>query len=167
MRSSATAMEAYRVDYDRFPIPVAVMNTSFAVVYPMPDFNHNVYAHNFAPQTITTPLAYVTTLFQDVFADPVLEPAPEQSYYYYQSWEYTKVLAERAGASLMASQVVRADAFGAWIMSANGPDRDRKDLAPNAVGPTAIINGVYDPTNGTVSNGDIIRTQRNPSGFTL
>jgi prepilin-type N-terminal cleavage/methylation domain-containing protein len=167
MRSMTTAIEAYHVDYSRYPIPVAVMNTSFAVVYPMADFNHNVYAHNFVPQTITTPVAYVTNLFTDIFADPSLEPAPEQSFYYYQNWEYTKVLADRAATPLMASQIVRANAFGSWITSANGPDRDRKDLAPGAVGATNLINGVYDATNGTVSNGDVIRTSRNPSGFTL
>jgi prepilin-type N-terminal cleavage/methylation domain-containing protein len=167
LRTMATAIEAYHFDHNRYPLPVAVMNTSFAVIYPMPDFNHNVYAHNFVPQTITTPIAYTTSLFTDVFADPSLEPAPEQSFYYYQSWEYTRLLADRAGSPFMPAQTVRANAFGAWIMSANGPDRDRKDLAPSAIGPTNLINGVYDPTNGTVSNGDIIRTQRNSSGFTL
>lgn len=167
VRSLAIAVEEYHVDYNRYPLPVAVMNTSFSVIYPMPDFNHNVYAHNFAPQTLTTPISYVTSLFMDVFADPALEPSPEQSYLYYQSWEYTQILAERAGVSSISSQLVRANAFGGWIMSSNGPDRDRKDLSPGAVGPTNIINGVYDATNGTVSNGDIIRTQRNPTGFTL
>lgn len=167
MRTMATAAESYHVDNNRYPLPVAVMNTTFDIVYPMPTPMHNAYAHNFLPQTVTTPIAYISTILTDVFADPGLEPSPEQSFIYYQSWEYTKVLADRVGASFMPPQVVRADAFGAWVMFANGPDQDRKDMAPGKVGLTNIINGVYDPTNGTVSNGDIIRTQRNSSGFSL
>jgi prepilin-type N-terminal cleavage/methylation domain-containing protein len=166
MRSMTTAIEAYHVDFNRYPIPVAVMLAG-TVIYPMPDFNHNVYAHNFPPQTVTTPVAYVTSIFTDVFADRTLAPSPEMTFLYYQNWEYTKILADQAGTPLTAAQLLRPNAFGSWIMSANGPDRDRKDLSPGAVGSTSIINGVYDPTNGTVSNGDVIRTQRNTSGFTL
>ena len=167
IRTMAVAVESYHVDFNQYPLPVAVMNTDFSIVYPMPSPNHNLYAQNFLPQTVTTPTAYMTTIFSDVFANPGLEPRPEQQYIYYQNWEYTRRLADSAGTSFTPPQTFRANAYGAWIMSANGPDLDRKDLSPTAVGPTNLINGVYNATNGTVSNGDIIRTQRNPSGFTL
>jgi prepilin-type N-terminal cleavage/methylation domain-containing protein len=167
IRSMAVAVESYHVDFNQYPLPVAVMSSDFSIVYPMPSPNHNLYAQNFLPQTVTTPIAYITTIFSDVFADASLEPSPEQQYIYYQNWEYTRRLADAAGASFTQPQTTRANAFGSWIMSANGPDLDRKDLSPTAVGPTNLINGVYNATNGTVSNGDVIRTQRNPSGFTL
>ena len=167
MRTMTVAVESYHVDFNQYPLPVAVMNDDFSVVYPMPSPNHNLYAQNFLPQTITTPTAYLTTIFTDVFANPTLEPSPEQQYIYYQNWEYTRRLADAAGAAFTPPQTLRSNAFGLWIMSAGGPDLDRKDLSPTAVGPTNLINGVYNATNGTVSNGDIIRTQRNPSGFSL
>ncbi|MCB2156128.1 prepilin-type N-terminal cleavage/methylation domain-containing protein [bacterium] len=167
MRAMATAVEAYTVDYNMPPLPAAVMASDFSIRYPMPTYMHNMYAHNFLPAAVTTPVSYVTTIFVDVFADPGLQPSPEQSYIYYQNWDYTHRLAAAADVDLMAPMQVRSDAYGAWVMFANGPDQDRKDMAPDRVGPTEIINGVYDPTNGTISNGDVIRTQRNPGGFTL
>jgi prepilin-type N-terminal cleavage/methylation domain-containing protein len=164
MRSMATAIEAYRVDYNRYPLPVAIMTNGLSVVYPMPSPNHNLYDHNFLPAAITTPVAYLTTGIADVFANPGLTPNPEQQTVYYQSWEYTIVLAERAGVALMPPQTLRANTFGAWVMFACGPDRDRKDLSPAQVG-SVLVNGIYDPTNGTVSNGDVVRTQRNTGGI--
>jgi prepilin-type N-terminal cleavage/methylation domain-containing protein len=166
MRSMATAVEHYCADFGLYPIPCAIMASTLEVVYPMPTHMHSAYAHNFLPPAITTPIAYITQLFPDAFAFPGAVPCPEQSFIYYQNWEYTYVLASKANAALEPPQRIRADAYGDWVMFANGPDMDRKDMAPAAVGPTGMINGIYDPTNGTDSNGDIIRTQRS-NGFSL
>jgi hypothetical protein len=121
---------------------------------------HNLYDHNYLPAGISTPIAYITSAIPDVFAVKSLVPQPEQSTMYYMSWEYTLLLAQQANAPFNLAQQTRNDTFGSWVMFSCGPDRDRKDLDPAKVGPTLLINGVYDPTNGTVSNGDIIRTQR-------
>ena len=166
MRTMATAAETYRVDANAYPIPVSVLAASQEVVYPMPSFMHSMYIHNFLPPAMTTPVAYITRIFPDVFADRELQPAPEMSLIYYQNWAETRRLADLAGASFNPAQQARASGYGAWVMLSGGPDGDRKDLAPAQVG-LLLINGVYDPSNGTVSNGDIIRTQNNPSGFTL
>lgn len=167
MRSLATAVETYRVDTNYYPLPAAIMAGSIDVVYPMPSPTHALYSHNFLSGAITTPVSYVSTLFIDVFADPGLEPQLENRYYYYQNFDYTEKLANSAGGSLPAPMVIRRDAFGSWVMFACGPDRDRKDLAPAQVGLAGLVNAFYDPTNGTVSNGDVIRTQRSPSGPVL
>ncbi len=79
---------------------------------------------------------------------------------YYMSWEYTRILATEANQAFNVAQETRSSTFGPWVMFACGPDRDRKDVSPDKVGATNLVLGVYDPTNGTVSNGDIIRTQR-------
>jgi prepilin-type N-terminal cleavage/methylation domain-containing protein len=167
MRTMATAIEAYHVDNNKYPLPVAIVMPSFAVVYPMPVASHANYDHNFLPGTISTPIAYLSSIPSDVFANSSVTPQPEQSTLYYMSWEYTRDLAAAANQTFNLGQQTRNNAFGAWVMFACGPDRDRKDLAPSQVGATGLILGVYDPTNGTVSNGDIIRTQRNTTGFTL
>jgi type II secretion system protein G len=166
MRTMATAAESYRVDYNRYPLPVAILNGSLTVVYPNPSPNNSLYVHNFLPQTVTTPISYISSIPTDVFVDQGLEPSPERSYMFYNSFEYTKILAGIAGVTLSPPAALRANAYGAWVMFSNGPDQDNKDLGGSKVGLT-LINGVYDPSNGTVSNGDIIRTQRNPSGFSL
>ena len=44
--------------------------------------------------------------------------------------------------------------YGGWRLYAAGPDGDK--------GPDTKVNIHYDPTNGTISNGDIVRTQREP-----
>ena len=169
MRTMATACEAYRVDYNAYPIPVAVMASSLAVVYPMPSPNHNLYLQNFLPSAISTPISYLTGHPIDVFWQEFQQPFPEitYTYYIYMNWEYTRKLVADAGMALNVGQQARVRSFGDFVMFAAGPDGDRKDLAPSAAGVTSLINGVYDPTNGTTSNGDIIRTQCASAGICL
>ena len=45
--------------------------------------------------------------------------------------------------------------FGEWKLSSAGPDKE-------ATLPFIESDLIYDPTNGTVSRGDILRTQREP-----
>ncbi len=167
MRTMTVALEAYKLDNNLYPVPLSILTAGGAIVYPMPSSDHSLYAHNTLPPQVTTPIAYVTSTFPDVFSDTGLQPSPQMQQLYYQNWELTKRLAERDGITFMPAQNARSNSFGSWILSSYGPDRDNKDLAPAKVGPTLLVNGVYDATNGTISNGDIIRTQRNPAGIGL
>lgn len=162
MRALTTALETYRIDQNYYCLPAAVMAASGEVKYPMPSHMHTMYSHNFLSAPLTTPIAYITSLPHDPFmADD--RSIPENRYYYYQNYPYTEKLANAAGAALMWPMVVRYESFGQWVMFACGPDRDRKDLEPGKVG-NNLADGIYDPTNGTVSNGDVIRTQRRSDG---
>jgi hypothetical protein len=53
---------------------------------------------------------------------------------------------------------------GEWIMASFGPDRRRNLETINTLNGTFDVLVPYDPTNGTISAGDIVRTQREPQG---
>ena len=55
--------------------------------------------------------------------------------------------------------------YGYWRLASKGPDRVPFDLDLPAPlrGPSSDI--LYDPTNGTMSFGNILRTQRHPEGY--
>ena len=132
MRSLATAIEAYGIDNGEYP-PHATgaegANSHLAPgskAYSIPTFRH---------LTLTSPVAYILHIPQDVFA-------PDE------------------GAAL---GYYRPDKKNYLIFGA-GPDGEydldpAKDYVPDQ-GPTAlpILMKTYDSTNGTTSRGDIFRT---------
>lgn len=165
IQTLATAVEIYRLDANYYPLPAAVMAANGSIQYPMPSPMHSMYSHNFLAGSLTSPIAYVTSLSADPFIRPAPEPQRENELYYYQNFEYTEKLVALNGGSMPPTMIQRYRAYGLWVMFACGPDRDRKDLAPARVGPAGdLVNAMYDPSNGTVSNGDIIRTQKRTDG---
>ena len=158
-RSIATAVEAYYVDNNEYPAAKTGNNASHGGV-PTATSAQEVYtfAVKTATQnnlmTMTTPIAYITSYPRDPFADNAI------------TFEYYK------------------DNQG-WILGSFGPDTDEAsygniDWRPNVPGVettyTATIaqpsetllagahgtNGshTYDPTNGTVSDGDVWRVKQ-------
>ncbi len=79
--------------------------------------------------TLTKPRQYITDVPRDVFQD-------ESNYHYLAPGKLP---------------TLRKDGWGDWILASAGPDR--------AVATTFSGGTIYDPTNGTVSPGDIIFTQ--------
>ncbi|NQU45328.1 hypothetical protein HQ520_18765, partial [bacterium] len=61
--------------------------------------------------------------------------------------------------------------YGPWRLMSNGPDREyhNNDRTASPFNPNPIVQlGVdvpYDPTNGTISRGNLIRTQKHPEGI--
>ena len=162
LRTLATAIEAYSVDYNRYV------------------WNDGVF--NVVPKELSTPVAYLTsTKLIDPFSDKENDPIHGELARYY---TYTMIIAqgEIARYSLIGhgAPVEAVDApagnpgafrrYGGWRLVSNGPDR--KYQIPGA--PTdpfnpnpAVLQGAdvpYDPTNGTVSKGNILRTQKNGEG---
>jgi type II secretion system protein G len=128
MRSLATAIEAYRVDNNRYP-PASTPANFYLGYY-----------------KLTSPIAYMTTLPPDLFQKP--------DYIYGQAYAWNRVPDGFTGD--------RADYFAGfnnpvngffhrssmqWQLQSPGPDRaySNFDYPP------------YDPTNGTVSRGDLFR----------
>jgi prepilin-type N-terminal cleavage/methylation domain-containing protein len=153
MRSTATGVEAYCVDNNKYPLYGRV--TIADVVEPLclgiggmanPDKNEFVHTH------LTTPIAYITTRFEDPFATRLPGPQPFMRYYDYMSIPYHFSL---PGAPPPPVQRDILEKTGLWRLIACGPDRDRGADAK-------FYNLIYDPTNGTVSDGDIVRTQITP-----
>ncbi len=173
MRSLATAIEAYYVDYNRHPIAWQ----GFKEVDPD--------TFNLRLRPVTTPISYITSLPIDIFWQQTTSfPAtpgqpPTFEYVDYTTAVVGETLPGMAPFNLFATRKALDDYYGRqgqvyWYMNSAGPDRIN-DFQNNPTNPlskpvteaNALLEGTnrtYDPTNGTVSVGDIARTssqQRN------
>jgi len=165
MRSLATAAEIYRVDCNHYPLYGRIV-ASGAVQYPATD---NVNAMNdqtaFIGYCITTPVAYVTRFFEDPFFSQhrVSGGGTEEGNMLITRLEYLNMIQhlDNFHGARPAWAAALVPAWGHWRMVGAGPDSDR--------GRDIKLNMVYDPTNETVSDGDIVRcqkiaaSQRNPN----
>ena len=153
MRTLVTAVETYAIDHNTYP-PYGRITQSKQVEMicagvggmVAPDLNE------FPATILTTPIAYTTTIPTDPFATNIEGPKPfiEQINYINMRMHLTL-----PGAPAQATAEILLRTTGDWRMTACGPDGDRgADIK--------FKNLVYDATNGTVSDGDIVRTQQNP-----
>jgi type II secretory pathway pseudopilin PulG len=167
LRTIATALETYRLDYSEYP------------------FNDGVY--NVIPPQLTTPIGYLRNArLVDPFSDKERHPVYGDLARYY---TYQKIVdldtfvrdaqlgylppLEAVDLPTLNDGALRK--YGPWRLVSNGPDRvysyatDPQFAAehPELVAADPIVQGSdipYDPTNGTVSWGNILRTQRSTSG---
>lgn len=178
LRTIATALESYAVDYNRYP-STPFFGTSGVL--------------RVVPNLLSTPIAYISTAqMSDPFIDRTLgdfeyptsppnnkatwspctgpncspyEPSnPTAGWRYY----YQANVDGRRGAGVQAAmQQFAVPAQGAWVLASLGPNEIRDVVfgdSANAIVPGLDIYIPYDPTNGTISEGDIIRTQRESQG---
>lgn len=133
VRSLSTALQAYRVDHNNFPLDGNDYESTR-----MNEFNSR---RNLS--RVTTPVAFITSVPNDPFhvnnsSNPsvlgIFTPDPPPYTYLYMT---PGGYGEHNG---------KPDKYGLFSL---GPDQDL-----DAMG-SALIS--YDPTNGTISNGDIIR----------
>ncbi|HOE96364.1 MAG TPA: prepilin-type N-terminal cleavage/methylation domain-containing protein [Candidatus Sumerlaeota bacterium] len=151
-RTLATALEAYQVDNAHYPPDRDEMTLAGV---PVP----NGYAFNF----LTTPVAYLSSIPTDKFFDVEMWPTEPPRYWYQgEGWRNHPVVKARAIYGFR----------GKWIASSHGPDLfcdfgETALLAGEVPFMTVATNGttvirrypemIYDPTNGTVSSGDLVR----------
>lgn len=138
LRSLATAVESYRIDNNRY----------------MP-FNRPVRGLVGEQQIhlVTTPIAYMTAVPLDGFqsSKPQLRTNPSKNYSDF-SGPYPRYYPYINGVTFALG-----GAEG-WSVRVMGPDLDFDLIGDPADNDTSIpVNGKYDPTNGTISNGDILR----------
>lgn len=136
------ALEAYHVDHNRYPF------------YRNPN-DHVPPAgrpHLFVPLRLTSPVAYMTAIPVDIFHDEASKPGDTimpATYYYMYNYAGPYMGRNFSGPS-GSSHYERATGMTSegiqWTFWSHGPDG-------------ADDHGVilYDPTNGTVSQGDIVR----------
>jgi type II secretion system protein G len=130
MRTLATALEAYVVDNNR---------------YPGDQDNNPLHASERGFYRLTTPIAYITTLASDPFSPPVHSGNPNNP----------NVAAFYVLACGDDNPPTRQQSRSYVIISL-GPDQD--DSSDNQdQWPAASFLGMYDPTNGAISDGDILR----------
>jgi RNA polymerase sigma factor (sigma-70 family) len=153
MRAVATAIESYYVDNNSYPTwalggdsrSVAQGN---ALLSGMPTFHRSVALPNAPfgaagqPFSLTTPIAYMSRTMTDPF-----NTGPNSNYSYF---------------SVDDSQ----RRIHGWILVSPGPDgvfniRPQQDYDPSIAQPSpTLLRLAYDPTNGTVSGGDIFRVKQ-------
>lgn len=140
MNASATAIESYCVDNNQYPC-YGGRDSLITPAAPVADAGPH-----FMPYNLTTPVAYLSSLFNEVFPGrntPEGIPQIHELHYFnrYQSpnwWANKQVVWLRDYGTDAANMQ--------WYLSSNGPD-----LWCNAAG-----QAIYDPTNGTVSSGDLV-----------
>jgi len=142
MRSATTALESYAIDNNAYP--------------PMSDYLSGVF-HARLPSYLTTPIAYITKLFEDPFLE--YHPGFPIAGYRYVYFNMKEQL-EASPTSARWNALVHWE--GAWIMYGVGPDKDAWNTY-GWVATTVYIN--YDPTNGTVSTGNVFRTHYHSEGL--
>ena len=134
MRSMATAIEAYRIDWSRYPPSVPAgdprnVNAAHPLMSQRPGLAMTV-----SGVSITTPIAYVTSLFSDPFV-------PTGITYAYATLDEARPL---------------YSVFGRWVLLSPGPDGDWDiDLDRNS--PEEIPALIYDLQTGPAGSGDIVR----------
>ena len=154
MRSMGIAIESYRLDNNHSPYYQYLPN------------NYDVNpTRGYTPTTLTTPIAYITSLPTDPFAMTIahkLEFPNPLLLYDYESREHWNKRAGNEWDSHGPAELVE------WVLVSIGPDLKTvihepaafhgnllevfQEGQPNKVG----VSGWYDPTNGTVSRGDIL-----------
>ena len=166
MRTAATGIEVYAVDN----------NNKYPPLLNPPGAS---YLNRLRP--LTTPIAYLTSIFRDPFnkaqgeaigvnpvQDPTgrLIPASERRVLIY--WAPPWLIGGPLDATL--SQATRDILFREmpeeatknpnWVLISLSPDQDfdATDYDDGTAWPNAIQ--LYDPTNGTISDGDIVRTRQ-------
>jgi len=165
MRSLATAVETYAVDNNKYPYYLHPLDEDFATDYgnratPITDGRYELRS----PVRLTTPIAYMTSLSVDPF--PNLkgdEDATAHPFHFandqdnYAANEAAAAGMDQAPVKAMHSMITASDnaptfylsSAPVWMLVSHGPDVDH-DNPDEGEDPRS-----YDPTNGTVSNGDI------------
>jgi type II secretion system protein G len=132
MRSIAIGLEAYRVDSTHYPAGGAANER----------LNH-----------LTTPVAFITSIPHDPFADAARDPVAWN--YYREGYPYCQMEDNSWGNWCRTyNEALRRGAL--WWVVSRGPDR-RHDAYWNVWTSPVDPETVYDPTNGTMSKGDIER----------
>lgn len=138
LRSVAVALEAYIVDNNKY-LPFAV---------PVRGLLGEQQIH-----LLTSPVAYITAIPEDPFqaTKPQLTGSSSKDYHPWRG-PYLRYFVYSDLTFLLNGSM-------GWTVRSMGPDMDF-DLVGHASDNDSAIpqNGIYDPTNGTISNGDILRS---------
>lgn len=144
IRTFATALEAYAVDHTKYP-PFG-SDPIVLVVGAEPQF--------LEPRFLTSPIAYVSSAA--IFWDPFRSKIPAGSETMYRQYDYVNFDDIRYRDAAFAHE-----RYGFWRITGSGPDTWRFNTGLNGPDSSPLFGVItYDPTNGTVSVGDIYRTQK-------
>ena len=171
LRTIATAIESYMVDNNNYPLHMLVSQTTNddpAATDPWPQSGGGWLYNEFhfsQKYSITTPVSYLTSIPQDAFfsanmpvnaGSSILATGtnPARRLYQYSNSKF--------GSSNQTTVANFEKVYGGWRIWSGGPDLNRRDIYLRS--PSSDAMRIYDASNGTVSVGDIWRTQRNQDG---
>jgi prepilin-type N-terminal cleavage/methylation domain-containing protein len=151
MRSLATALESYEVDNNRYPHTFT----------PRPGFTIGWTSFDLLPPyllriiRLTTPISYISTIPIDIFnpGSDAWSTGRQGSYAYFTS-NPEDVNFLYSGGIFPSPSWVSENPSAAWRLASYGPTLNRYSVTEGQMG---VTEDFYDPTNGTVSNGFIIR----------
>lgn len=149
MRTLATAIEAYAVDQNRYPLN-GILHADGTLQNPQVTGTLPA-AHKYLYEGITTPVAYCTQLPFDPFVSDGNVRAEWHPYfrrYFYTNFDWFTHVTLPSPPPVIAQKKAM---YGTWVLAGAGPDGDRLDLARDLP---------YDPTNGMISDGDLIRSPK-------
>jgi len=179
MRSVAIAIESYHVDRNRYPYTLgfALDNDGYGMTRAGDMLT--------IPDQLTTPIGYLTSHLPDVFkigrkvsvaggsgsaGRPYESGDPQDTTFLWLNMAQAGPGPGDPGLGFgffFSAAVWQAhfDQWGWWQMRSMGPTGLYPGEAPGYLGASFMsINALYDPTNGTVSTGMIIRNQRSSEG---
>ena len=154
LRTLTTALESYNIDNNVYPDDID------PALWPW-----------YLPSVVSTPIAYISSgLLNDPFrlgSTSAIPGTPGTRYRYINydaelNGHYTAVAeANFPHGGATASILTGIEKYGIWRLTSAGPDKTATyDDTPGHGFASGIQ--VYDPSNGTVSNGDIVRSQKYP-----
>ncbi len=166
LRTQATALEAYYVDnnsYTRDSDSDLDRESAWAGVPYTRKANGAVQ--------LTTPIAYMTSISPDPFSSGQVQTATGGIAFGYRigsgSWSYAQTEASLPDAQHAAQTFLARGRAAAYVTFSPGPDKKRNRISYKCFPFKPLVNedGTseptfyvdYDPTNGTVSGGDIYR----------
>lgn len=142
-RSLSVAVESYMVDNNRYPHRQKFPTGSFGGLADLLTRLEDM-------SVMTTPIAYITTLPEDVFEKNIAPPRAVLDYY---------------SPGLVAELSRKKDIDFGWMIVSVGPDGvfGQPGTQGHLPKPSANThyNREYDPTNGSISLGNVTRFQRN------
>lgn len=163
MRTLATAIEAYAVDNNSPPPSAGEAGHPPIVV-------RGIIGTGVLGPALSTPISYITSsMIQDPFVDRDYTSNPDETFYSYHTYIYRwpkykpnpRPDTDGWGASNEGNTMtglIFKDLYGNWRLISNGPDRNYWNKLPK--GTPASIGLPYDPTNGTTSPGNVIRSHK-------
>lgn len=152
MRSMATAMEAYKIDQNHYPPDSYPLGSSpWVILFPL-----------------STPVAYMSSVPEDTFPE-IPWNNTEATRISTRQYDYGgETFRQTASANPLFGGAAN-DTGRVWAVSTNGPDREynmgvwlifgEESLGRifGILGRSTARGCLYDPTNGTISDGDIVR----------
>jgi type II secretion system protein G len=162
MRSLATAMEAYKIDFNHYPPDIFTLPAGTG---------------NLSPINLTSPISYITALPKDTFPNlqtNITEPFRYDYRYVAEQWKAGNEPNGPVGNMFWpgATQQMWDAAKGTakiWAFASSGPDRHTnvgewylysQEILESYIGILSMNSYpgcLYDATNGTISEGDIVR----------